>query len=313
MLCAETAESLGHATWAERVRIDATDIDRESLERSTAARYLHAAFLEAPAWMTARYCEPTNDGWQVRDAIRRMVTVRRLDLARETRPAASCDLILCRNVVIYFDRPTQERLFGQFAEALTPGGLLVLGKVETLLGSRARAAHPGRRPRAHLPAGRMKPGEIMVHVAEYKVGGAGDTLITVGLGSCVAVALHDADAKIGGLAHILLPSPALSRRDPNPGKFPQTAIPLLLQDMTGRGARASRITARLAGRRVHVHEPAAGRDHPDGGAQSRRGAGRTHPSRHPARRAARSGAISGGPSASSSTTGALRSPRSARE
>lgn len=93
----------------------------------------------------------------------------------------------------------------------------------------------------------MKPGEIMVHVAEFKVGGAGETLITVGLGSCVAVALHDATAKVGGLAHILLPSPALSRRDPNPGKFPQTAIPLLLQDMVGRGALASRITARLAG------------------------------------------------------------------
>lgn len=134
MLCAEAAESLGHAAWAERVRIDATDIDRESLERSTAARYPHAAFLEAPAWMTARYCDATEDGWQVRDAIRRMVTVRRLDLAREARPPASSDLILCRNVVIYFDRPTQERLFGQFAEALTPGGLLVLGKVETLLG-----------------------------------------------------------------------------------------------------------------------------------------------------------------------------------
>lgn len=93
----------------------------------------------------------------------------------------------------------------------------------------------------------MKAGEIMVHVAEYKVGAPGETLITVGLGSCVAVALHDADAKVGGLAHILLPSPALSRRDPNPGKFPQTAIPLLVQDMVGRGARASRITARLAG------------------------------------------------------------------
>ena len=134
MLCAEATESIGHASWAERVRIDATDIDRESLERSAAGRYLQAAFLEAPAWMTARYCDPTEDGWQVRDTIKRMVTVRRLDLAREVRPAASCDLILCRNVVIYFDRPTQERLFGQFAEALTPGGILVLGKVETLLG-----------------------------------------------------------------------------------------------------------------------------------------------------------------------------------
>jgi len=93
----------------------------------------------------------------------------------------------------------------------------------------------------------MSAREVLVHVAEYKVGEVGDTMVTIGLGSCVAVALHDADARIGGLAHILLPSPALSRRDPSPGKFPQTAIPLLVQDMVGRGARAARITARLVG------------------------------------------------------------------
>ena len=93
----------------------------------------------------------------------------------------------------------------------------------------------------------MSGGEILVHVAEYKVGGAGDVLLTIGLGSCVAVALHDSQARVGGLAHILLPSPALSRRDQSPGKFPQTAIPLLMQDMVARGAVASRITARIAG------------------------------------------------------------------
>jgi len=41
---------------------------------------------------------------------------------------------MCRNVVIYFDRPTQERLFLEFADALRPGGILVLGRVEMLFG-----------------------------------------------------------------------------------------------------------------------------------------------------------------------------------
>jgi chemotaxis protein methyltransferase CheR len=49
-------------------------------------------------------------------------------------PRRAYDLILCRNVVIYFDRPMQERLFVGFADALAPGGILVLGKVETLFG-----------------------------------------------------------------------------------------------------------------------------------------------------------------------------------
>jgi chemotaxis methyl-accepting protein methylase len=134
MLCAEAAAAAGHAAWTERVRITATDIDRESLERARNAVYPQASFLEAPAWITEKYCERAGESWRVREDIRRMVTITRLDLTRESIPTAAYDLIFCRNVVIYFDRPMQERLFAQFAEALQPGGILVLGKVETLLG-----------------------------------------------------------------------------------------------------------------------------------------------------------------------------------
>jgi chemotaxis protein CheD len=59
--------------------------------------------------------------------------------------------------------------------------------------------------------------------------------------------LHDAEARVGGMAHILLPSPALSRVDNNPAKFPQTAVPRLIELMVAEGARPQRITARLAG------------------------------------------------------------------
>ncbi len=87
----------------------------------------------------------------------------------------------------------------------------------------------------------------MVRVADLRSGLADDTLVTVGLGSCVAILLHDAEARVGGMAHILLPSPALSRRDSNPAKFPQTAVPRLLELMAADGAKPQRITARLAG------------------------------------------------------------------
>lgn len=93
----------------------------------------------------------------------------------------------------------------------------------------------------------MSGREVLVRVAELRTGTADDVLITVGLGSCVAILLHDADAKVGGLAHVLLPSPALSRLDGNPAKFPQSAVPHLLKLMTAAGARQDRITARLAG------------------------------------------------------------------
>jgi chemotaxis protein CheD len=93
----------------------------------------------------------------------------------------------------------------------------------------------------------MSRREIIVRVAELRVGGAGDLLMTVGLGSCIAIVLHEPGACVGGLAHVLLPSPALSRRDGNPAKSPQTAVPRLLELMASRGANPLRVTARLAG------------------------------------------------------------------
>lgn len=87
----------------------------------------------------------------------------------------------------------------------------------------------------------------MVRVADLRTGRADDVLVTVGLGSCVAILLHDAEARVGGLAHVLLPSPALTRPDGNPAKFPQSAVPRLLELMVADGARLERITSRLAG------------------------------------------------------------------
>jgi chemotaxis protein CheD len=89
--------------------------------------------------------------------------------------------------------------------------------------------------------------EVLVRVADLRAGVGDDVLVTVGLGSCVAILLYDADARVGGLAHVLLPSPALAAPDSNPAKFPQYAVPRLLQLMAAEGARPDRVTGRLAG------------------------------------------------------------------
>ena len=90
-------------------------------------------------------------------------------------------------------------------------------------------------------------GEIIVKVADLRSGTGNDILVTIGLGSCVGIVLYDATAHVGGLAHVLLPTPALSRQDSNPAKFPQTAVPLLLEQMGQHGASIRRISARLIG------------------------------------------------------------------
>ena len=137
MLLAEEAERSARRTWLERARIRATDIDAICLERARVARYPEAAFLETPAALVQKYTAAVVGAGdrEVLPAIRRLVEVRRADLFLDPPPSPPFDLISCRNVIIYFDRDGQEKLFGRFVDALAPQGLLLLGKVETLFGA----------------------------------------------------------------------------------------------------------------------------------------------------------------------------------
>ncbi len=134
MLFADQSERLGRRHWLDRVHIDATDIDRECLARAEAGRYPASAFDEAPVHHRDEYCRPIGDEYEVVPRLRSLVHVRQLDLIRDPPLHSSYDLIVCRNVVIYFDRPTQLQLFTVFADVLSDDGALVLGKVETMFG-----------------------------------------------------------------------------------------------------------------------------------------------------------------------------------
>ncbi len=72
-------------------------------------------------------------------------------------------------------------------------------------------------------------------------------ITTLGLGSCVGVALYDASTKIVGLAHVMLPSSEQAKNNTNRAKFADTAIVKLVEDMVRLGAHRDRITAKLAG------------------------------------------------------------------
>jgi chemotaxis methyl-accepting protein methylase len=118
----------------DRIRIDATDIDRVCLDRARAGTYPPTVFSETPAEIVEAYTRPEGDQRQVITSLREIVAVNRLDLTRESPRNPPYDMIVCRNVLIYFDRAMQERLFAMFADAIRPGGFLVLGKVESIMG-----------------------------------------------------------------------------------------------------------------------------------------------------------------------------------
>lgn len=91
------------------------------------------------------------------------------------------------------------------------------------------------------------PPERLVKVADWAVDRGEVVLVTLGLGSCVAIMLHDADSRLGGMAHILLPSKSLARDTSNAAKFPETAVPMLIERLRTLGADPRRIVAKLAG------------------------------------------------------------------
>jgi chemotaxis methyl-accepting protein methylase len=117
------------------IRIDATDIDPECLATAAQARYPAGSFREAPGDQIDRWTVAEGDARRILPPVKGLVRIAAHDLGRDPPPAPPYDLVVCRNVIIYFERRTQEQLFDRFAEALKPGGLLFLGKVETLYGT----------------------------------------------------------------------------------------------------------------------------------------------------------------------------------
>ena len=89
--------------------------------------------------------------------------------------------------------------------------------------------------------------EIKVGMADLKVCVSPDSITTLGLGSCVGIALRDPVTKIGGLAHIMLPDSTSIRNNSNVPKFADTGIEELVRQVTKKGANRNRLVAKIAG------------------------------------------------------------------
>jgi chemotaxis protein methyltransferase CheR len=115
------------------VAILATDVDQEILDTARRGVYREERLLEVPCRERARWFTPEGGKFKLAPEIMDMVTFRHSDLNDiDTFPES--DLIFCRNVLIYLERSHQEKILKGFASALRSGGMLVLGKAETLVG-----------------------------------------------------------------------------------------------------------------------------------------------------------------------------------
>ncbi len=124
----------GLAAWD--VKILATDLDSEVLAHGAAGVYAEDRVNGIPSVYLDKYFQkgtgPNAGKVRVREEIREMITFRRLNLMENWPMKGPMDVIFCRNVVIYFDKPTQTRLFAKFANILADDGRLFVGHSEAL-------------------------------------------------------------------------------------------------------------------------------------------------------------------------------------
>jgi chemotaxis protein methyltransferase CheR len=135
-----------------RVRVLGSDIDVRCLEAAERGTFEEGDFADTPPELRQRYFDE-QPPFTIVPEVKQLVHFEKRDVLAQSPPPGPHHLIICRNVLIYFDRETQERLFEAFHCALAPGGFLVLGKVETLLGAaRARFTVVDARERIYRAA-----------------------------------------------------------------------------------------------------------------------------------------------------------------
>lgn len=135
IVCAEIFKN--HRGWD--VKILATDLDTEVLQRASHGHYATQALIPVPGEYLARYFTRGIDGYTVSDALKYMVAFRKLNFMNATFPMKNpFDIIFCRNVIIYFDQPTKNELMNKFHAHLKPQGLIFIGHSESLMSMKER-------------------------------------------------------------------------------------------------------------------------------------------------------------------------------
>ncbi len=116
------------------VAILATDLADHAVAGAKAARYPVEALKDVPPQLTRAWTTARDGEAQIAPELCGMIRVKRLNLLGEWPMQRGFDVIFCRNVMIYFDQPTKDKLVARFANQLLPGGYLYIGHSERVAG-----------------------------------------------------------------------------------------------------------------------------------------------------------------------------------
>ncbi|MGI4758561.1 MAG: CheR family methyltransferase [Janthinobacterium lividum] len=126
------------------VEIVGTDLATHVLERARTGRYGQFEVGRGlPGNYLMKYFARSGMEWEVKSSVKSLVRFQQLDLRKDLRHMGTFDLILCRNVLIYFDSATKSSILGALRQQLAPSGMLALGCAETIMG-----LHSGYRRKA---------------------------------------------------------------------------------------------------------------------------------------------------------------------
>lgn len=141
------AATLGNLN-AYDVRILATDLDTNVLDRARRGIYPKEAAELVPAGLRSKYCNPLkgedSQNVSMSDEIRKVISFKQLNLLGPWPMKGPFDVIFCRNVLIYFDGPTKRSLIERYTAMLRPGGWLYIGHSESVVGGFPGLAMAGR-------------------------------------------------------------------------------------------------------------------------------------------------------------------------
>ena len=117
------------------LRVYASDISRQMLHKARRGIYREASFRQTDPFLREKYFSEKDGLFRISDEIKKHVSFAHLNLLDEARSAllGSLDVVLCRNVIIYFDVETKRRVVRTFHQKLKPGGFLLLGHSESLI------------------------------------------------------------------------------------------------------------------------------------------------------------------------------------